>query len=240
LGAVTKTESHAKWVLVAQIGASFCRYNLIKAGERTRIFGMKAGRGLIGVMGLLAAVSLCSFADGLSAPRITLTAEDQPLTSVLERIAEQAGVAIVMTNEAAGRESVSLRVRNAELENALDQALRAYNYTLSFSAEQNVISKVVIAVQEKKEGVVVASTVTMPQALLKPIRTQPVDESKMAAFPTGAGVGKTISVKEVKEALAAAEKKRDRESELAFPVGGSNISVAVLRQLMSENKKRSE
>lgn len=116
---------------------------------------MNAGRFLIRVTILLIAVSACGFADGLSAPRVTLSVVDEPLTAVLERIAEQTGVSIVMTNEVAGKESISMRVRNAELENALDQALSSYNYTLSFSADQNVISKVVVAVQEKKEGMAV-------------------------------------------------------------------------------------
>lgn len=113
---------------------------------------VNAGRFLISVMLLLITVAAGSFADGLSAPRVTLSVTDEPLTNVLERIAEQTGVSIVMTNEAAGRESISIRVRNAELENALDQALSGYNYTLSFFADQNVISKVVITVQEKKTG----------------------------------------------------------------------------------------
>jgi hypothetical protein len=116
---------------------------------------MKAFYGLKRLMLALAAVSVFGFADGLKAPQITLSVVDEPLTAVLGSIAEQAGVSIVMTNEVAGREPVSLRVRNAALETALDQALRSYNYTLSFFADQNVISTVVIAIQEKKEGSVI-------------------------------------------------------------------------------------
>jgi type II secretory pathway component HofQ len=114
---------------------------------------MRAGSTLTGVALLLIVVSAFSFADGLNAPRVTLSVTDEPRARVLERIAEQTGVSIVMTNEVAGRESISMRVRNAELETALDYALSSYNYTLVFSADQKVISKVVITVQEKKEGV---------------------------------------------------------------------------------------
>ena len=107
-------------------------------------------RGHKGKLILLSAlIGGIAFAAG---PQITLSVTDEPLSVVLESISKQASVAIVMTNEVAGQEPVSLKVRNAELENALEQALRNYNYTLSFSAEQNVISKVVVTVQEKKDG----------------------------------------------------------------------------------------
>lgn len=82
---------------------------------------------------------------------VSLSAHNQPLESVLERIANASGVNVVLADKKWAQVPVSLSVKKAELGAALDSVLRAYNYALEWYAEENGLSKVIVRIHEQKD-----------------------------------------------------------------------------------------
>ncbi len=70
--------------------------------------------------------------------RITLDAENQPISSILDKISKQANVAIFQNNNQADlSKKVSLHIKDESVESALDQLLSSTN--LSYRTENNLI-----------------------------------------------------------------------------------------------------
>jgi len=85
-------------------------------------------------------------------PRITLSAENQPLGQVLQSIEKQSGFSVVLNDKKWSEDIVTLSVKNLELEKALGVVFGGYNYVLSFEADKGEVSKVLVTVYEKKAG----------------------------------------------------------------------------------------
>ncbi len=86
-------------------------------------------------------------------PRITLSAENQPLGQVLQSIEKQSGFSVVLNDKKWSEDIVTLSVKNLELEKALGVVFGGYNFVLAFEADKGEVSKVLVTVYEKKEGV---------------------------------------------------------------------------------------
>jgi len=85
--------------------------------------------------------------------RVTLLAENQPLGEVLQSIQKASGVAVVLADKKWTNDPVTCSVKNLELEKALGVVFGGYNYVLAFEADKGDVSKILVTVYEKKEGV---------------------------------------------------------------------------------------
>jgi hypothetical protein len=164
-------------------------------------------------------------------PRITLSAENQPLGQVLQSIEKQSGFSVVLNDKKWSEDIVTLSVKNLELEKALGVVFGGYNYVLAFEANKGGVSKVLVTVYEKKEGVampVVALTapIPMPQAMLKPANNRPLDYSKIKACPLASGTTSNLTVADMTRILNDSGRVSVRKDSSAFPPGSSLYGVS--------------
>ncbi|MBC8207159.1 MAG: hypothetical protein H8E68_08440 [Kiritimatiellaeota bacterium] len=95
-------------------------------------------------------VLLISSAVFAAEPKISLSAENQPLGEVLKNLEEQSGLEIVLKDKKWATEPVSFSVRNVDAEKVLDAALGQYDYALEWNAENGQLTKVLVTVHERK------------------------------------------------------------------------------------------
>lgn len=86
-------------------------------------------------------------------PRISLSAANEPLGKVLQRIEKASGVDVVLSDQKWAKDTVSFSVKNSDVEKALDSALKPYDYVLEWYASETDFSKVVVTVHERKAAV---------------------------------------------------------------------------------------
>lgn len=145
---------------------------------------------LIMVSGMLAGTT-CS-----AEPKVTISAEEQPLGEVLDDIQNASGVDVVLSDKKWASEPVSFSVRHSDLEQTLDAALGGYDYVLEWRADNGAISSVLVTVHEEKEGLVnvagkVAESRRSPERLNKKGLNDYADayhqsvEKKQVVYPKG-------------------------------------------------------
>lgn len=82
---------------------------------------------------------------------VSLSAQDEPLGNVLERIANASGVDVVLADKKWAKTPVSFSVKSSELGAALNSVLKSYDYALEWYAEDDGFSKVVVKIHERKD-----------------------------------------------------------------------------------------
>ncbi|MBC8205665.1 MAG: DUF4974 domain-containing protein [Kiritimatiellaeota bacterium] len=168
--------------------------------------------------------------------RISLSATDQPLGEVLERIEKSSGVDVVLSDKKWAQDPVSFSTRNSDLEKVLDTVLSQYDYVLEWYADAGQLSKVLITVYERNAGqakshIATAETPLLPLDVEKTLSQKPLDYSKIPAFPPDSGI--EMSAQELSESLAKNRKMVDWDKIPAFPPGPNgekSISAKALRE----------
>jgi len=99
---------------------------------------------------IVLSILFACFVHAEEAP-ISLSAHNEPLEHVLERISNASGVNVVLADKKWAQTPVSLFVKKAELGAALDSVLKSYNYALEWYLEVDGFSKVIVRIHERKD-----------------------------------------------------------------------------------------
>lgn len=99
---------------------------------------------------LVAAAGMLAGSVVAAEPKISLSAENQPLGEVLKRIENSSGVQVELSDQKWAKDPVSFSVKNSDIEKVLSSALSPYDYVLEWYAAGNDFSKVVVTVHERK------------------------------------------------------------------------------------------